>query len=114
MPPWYPTAVVTTPGTCQKIRSAPQKQPIATYSTCVPSGQGPFSGVPRTACVAGTGYGVVARPGRASSGEIMRVLNVEPNTTGYLQNRVLHRLNPAEPPRHPARTRRSSGAVVGV
>src|SRR5919112_6152045 len=98
MPPWYPTAVVTTPGSCQKIRSAPQKQPIATYSTCVPSGHGPFSGVPRTACVSGTGYGVADRPGSASSAVIMRVLYVEPNSTGDLQDRVLQ----AQPRSRPA------------
>src|SRR3954452_6625923 len=100
------------------MRSAPQKQPIATYSTWVPSGHGPFSGVPRTACVAGTGYGAAARPGRASSGVIMRVLYVEPNTTGYLQDRVLDRHNPAGALRHPLRRASppaaASGAVVGV
>jgi CIC family chloride channel protein len=40
-PPWYPTAVVMTPGISQKIRSAPQKHPIATNTVSEPVGWGP-------------------------------------------------------------------------
>ena len=33
MPPAYPTEVDQTPGTCQKISSAPQKQPSPNSAT---------------------------------------------------------------------------------
>jgi hypothetical protein len=69
---------VTTPGTCQNAFSAPQKQPIATYSTRVPSGHGPSSGVPRTACVAGTSNGRRSRPGSASAGATIVVFSLLP------------------------------------
>ena len=66
IPPAYPTDVEITPGSRQKIRSAPQKQPIPKTATCAPSGHGPFSGVPSTVCRGATGIST-SRPGSASS-----------------------------------------------
>src|SRR5665648_992936 len=75
----YPTAVVTTPGSVQKMRSAPQKQPIATYRTCVPSGQGPSIDVPSTSWRSRMSGRGELRPARASSA-VIRVRFVDPNT----------------------------------
>src|SRR4029079_16220325 len=47
-PPWYPTAVVQTPGCCQNVFSSPQKQPSANSAIWKPSGEGPPIVVPRT------------------------------------------------------------------
>ena len=54
-------------GVSQNTRSAPQKQPMPTTSVSRPSGNGPFSGVPRTSCAGGTCISA-SRPGSASSG----------------------------------------------
>src|SRR5215475_10110445 len=54
------------PGTFQKTRSSPQKQPIPKSASSVPSGNGGVRRAPLTKCFSGTGMGV-ARPGSASS-----------------------------------------------
>src|SRR5439155_5816801 len=68
-PPAYPTAVVYTPGICQKSRSAPQKQPSANTAVSIPSWNGAINGVPSTSCRSGTSNARSSRPGNASSGE---------------------------------------------
>ena len=55
------------------IRSAPQKQPIPTVSTCVPVGQGPANGVPSTSWVAGTTKLGWERPGSASAAHLDQI-----------------------------------------
>ena len=69
-----PTAVVYTPGASQKMRSAPQKQPMPKTARSVSSGKGGSSGVPSTKWRSGTANGRVSRPGSASSGSGMSVL----------------------------------------
>ena len=69
-PPAYPTAVVTTPGSCQKSFSSPQKQPRPKTAVFVPAGHGPARGVPRTRWMPGVMIGD-DRPGRDSEGEGM-------------------------------------------
>src|SRR4029079_17823134 len=65
-PPWYPTAVVQTPGCSQNVFSSPQKQPSANSATWKPSGYGPAIGVPRIVWMPGVMIGSL-RPGRASA-----------------------------------------------
>ena len=67
LPPAYPTAVLSTPGSSQKSRSAPQKQPMATTTCSAPGGNGGVNDVPRTRCGATTGIGS-GRPGRTAAG----------------------------------------------
>src|SRR5450631_2197441 len=78
----YPAAVVTTPGSCQKMRSAPQKHPIATYSTSVPDGQGPSIDVPSTSWRSRMSGRGLRRPGRASVAVVI-VRFVDPNTAQF-------------------------------
>ena len=75
----YPAAVVTTPGSFQKMRSAPQKQPIATYMTWVPAGHGPSIEVSSTSWRSRMSGRGVLRPARASAA-VVRVGLVDSNT----------------------------------
>src|SRR5690242_19634102 len=94
-PPAYPTAVTTTPGVSQNLRSAPQKQPIPNTACSVPSGKGGCSGRPFTAWCSGTGIDS-SRPGRASAAVGMLVL-CRPNTVSPL-DRTLNTSDPAYVP----------------
>src|SRR3990172_10349335 len=82
-PAVYPTAVEYTPSTCQNLRSAPQKQPIANVARASPSGNGGSSGRPLTKCAAGTSIRS-ARPGSAPAFDGMLI--------AFLENIALLRL----------------------
>ena len=58
--------VLTTPGVCQNIFSAPQKQPMPNMAWLIPASRG-SNGPPVTWCVAGT-FIASARPGKDSDG----------------------------------------------
>src|SRR6476620_2087333 len=86
-PPWYPTAVVHTPGCCQNVFSSPQKQPSANSAISKPSGYGPAIGVPSTVCVPGSMIGS-SRPGRASAGDGIDLGLCEKNCMSEVYARV--------------------------
>ena len=67
-------------------RSAPQKQPMPKIACAIPSGMGARSGRPETKCVSAVGIGWL-RPGRASAGVTMRILEGVKNMAGLLQAR---------------------------
>src|ERR1019366_3439654 len=65
-PAAYPTAVEQTPGSCQNLRSAPQKHPIANIARSRPAGNGASRRWPLTKCLSGTSRRS-SRPGSASA-----------------------------------------------
>lgn len=91
-PAEYPTAVLTTPGSVQNLRSAPQKQPMPNTAVSVPAGNGGRIGAGSTKWRGGTGIGV-ARPGSASSGRGMRSFasdlhHIDTSTPEYAADRT--------------------------
>src|SRR5665213_748539 len=74
-----------TPGTCQKTRSAPQKQPMPTTIDSNPAGNGGASGVPSTKWRSATGI-CVSRPPSAVSAVIMRVRSLKRSTIRLMRS----------------------------